>query len=63
MPVPKKKLSKSRQGSRRAHDALVPRNLGRCETCGGFKESHRACPDCGHYRGRQIFAVAKEEEV
>jgi large subunit ribosomal protein L32 len=60
---PKKKLSKSRTGMRRAHQALVAPNLSRCETCGASREPHRACPECGHYRGRQIFAVAKEEEV
>jgi large subunit ribosomal protein L32 len=60
---PKKKLSKSRSRMRRSHDALVAPGLSRCETCGAARQPHRACPECGHYRGRQIFAVEKEEEV
>ena len=48
---------------RRAHDALRSPMRSKCDNCGAPKEPHRACPECGHYRGRQIFAVEKEEEV
>ncbi len=63
MAVPKKKMSKPRQGMRRSHDALSAPNLSSCPQCSAPKASHRVCPECGHYRGRQIFAVEKEEEV
>jgi len=63
MAEPKKKLSKSRTRMRRAHDALPLPGLSTCPTCGATKRSHRVCPECGHYRGQQIFEVEKEDEV
>ncbi len=63
MAEPKKKTSKSRGGMRRSHDALPMPNLSACPQCGDPKESHRVCPSCGHYRGRQVFEVAAEDEV
>jgi large subunit ribosomal protein L32 len=63
MAVPKKKTSKSKTGMRRSHQALRRVLPGTCEQCGSAKESHRACPECGFYRGRQIFVVAEEEEA
>jgi large subunit ribosomal protein L32 len=63
MAVPKKRMSKSRSRMRRAHDALAMPNLSPCPQCGDPKESHRVCPSCGHYRGKQIFEVASEEEL
>jgi large subunit ribosomal protein L32 len=61
MAVPKKKMSKSRTRKRRSHDALKPPNRSICAQCGAPKEPHRVCAECGHYAGRQIFEVAKEE--
>jgi large subunit ribosomal protein L32 len=63
MAVPKKRTSKSKTRMRRSHRALRGALPGTCEQCGAARESHRACPGCGFYRGRQIFAVAEEEEV
>ena len=61
MAVPKKKMSKARTRMRRAHDSLSAPNRSACPQCGAPKESHRVCAACGHYRGEQIFEVAKEE--
>ena len=61
MAEPKKKKSKARTRMGRSHHALTAPNLSGCPKCGAPRESHRACPECGHYRGRQIFAVAEEE--
>ncbi len=63
MAVPKKKMSKSRTRMRRAHQALELPNRSACPQCGAPKEPHRVCAECGHYRGRQIFEVAKEDEA
>jgi large subunit ribosomal protein L32 len=63
MAVPKKRMSKSRSRMRRSHDALATPNLSPCPQCGDPKESHRVCPSCGHYRGKQIFEVAAEEKL
>jgi len=54
MAVPKKKVSKSRKGMRRSHDALTPPNVILC-SCGEATLPHRVCPSCGTYKGRQVL--------
>ena len=56
-PLPKRKLSKGRRDRRRAHDALGTPNLSTCSNCNKPILPHRACPSCGHYRGRQVVKV------
>jgi len=63
MAVPKKRMSKSRKRMRRSHDALSALNQSACPQCTAPRQSHRICPECGHYNGRQIFEVVKEDEV
>lgn len=57
MANPKRRHSKSRTGKRRAHDALTPVGTGECPQCHEPKLSHRVCPHCGYYRGRQVRPV------
>jgi len=59
MAVPMRKISKRRSRMRAAHHALLPRNLRPCARCGTPAPSHRVCPKCGYYRGREI--VNKED--
>jgi large subunit ribosomal protein L32 len=63
MPVPKKKLSKSKKRQRRSHHALRAPGLSTCAKCGAVCLPHRVCGSCGHYRGRQIVQVEKEEDL
>ncbi|MFQ5515176.1 MAG: 50S ribosomal protein L32 [Myxococcota bacterium] len=63
MAVPKKKTSKARKRMRRSHLALSPPSRSECPQCGAVKLPHHACGACGHYRGRQIFEVEREDEV
>lgn len=63
MAVPKKRKSKARSRMGRAHQGLATPNLSACPQCGSPKESHRVCPSCGHYRGRQVFEVESEEDL
>lgn len=63
MAVPKKKKSKPKTRMGRSHHALRAPGLSTCAQCGESKEPHRVCPSCGHYRGRQIFAVEAESEA
>ncbi len=61
MAVPKKKKSASRRDMRRAnHDRVSAPNLSACSNCGELMVSHRVCPACGYYRGRQVIAVAED---
>ncbi|CAM9110243.1 MAG: 50S ribosomal protein L32 [Mycoplasmatales bacterium] len=53
--VPKRKTSKQRKRTRRAHDALTPQNLVACKNCGEKIQQHRACKFCGFYKDRQVI--------
>lgn len=54
MPNPKRRHSKARRDKRRAHDALRQPAVSTCPECGEVKVPHRACPHCGHYKGREV---------
>ncbi len=53
MAVPKKKISKSRRGQRRSHNALTPVTVVEDKTSGELKRPHHVSSD-GHYDGRQV---------
>lgn len=56
MAVPKKKVSKSRRDSRRAHNFRVEApNLSICPNCKSPTLPHHVCPTCGQYQGRQVI--------
>jgi large subunit ribosomal protein L32 len=55
MAVPKKRTSRMRRDSRRAHDFLTfAAAVEACPSCGAPKLRHNLCSECGMYRGRQI---------
>jgi len=58
MAVPKSKVSKARKNKRRSNvwkmDAPA---LMKCPKCGEYKRTHRLCPSCGYYNGRQVVKV------
>ena len=56
-PLPKQKTSRTRRDKRRTHDSLKVTNMVQCSNCGEMRLPHRACPDCGHYKGREVFEV------
>lgn len=53
MAVPKRRTSKSRSRSRRAHWKATAPTLVECPQCHQAKLAHRACRHCGYYNGRQ----------
>ena len=53
--LPKQRISHARQGERRAHHSLDLPQLVACPQCKKPRLSHHACPNCGTYRGRQVF--------
>lgn len=57
MAHPKRKTSKARRDKRRTHQKLTDPTLVTCPNCGEKHLRHRACPECGHYRGRQVITV------
>ena len=61
MAVPKRRKSKSRRDMRRAnHDRRSAPTLSACPNCEELKLSHRVCPACGHYKGREVVAVERD---
>jgi large subunit ribosomal protein L32 len=56
-PLPKKKTAKARQGDRRAHLGIVPPVLQNCPQCHSPVVSHRVCPTCGVYKGREVIEI------
>ncbi|MBE0460266.1 MAG: 50S ribosomal protein L32 [Acidobacteriota bacterium] len=60
MPNPKRRHSHSRKNKRRTHDALTVPSLSLCSNCGTPKLPHRACPECGYYKERQVLEGTEE---
>lgn len=54
MPVPKKRVSRTRRDKRRSHKSLNPANVNRCPQCDELMVPHRICPSCGFYKGRTV---------
>ena len=58
MGVPKRKPSHSRQRQRRAYNSVLTLpQLTTCPQCAAPYASHRVCPACGFYNGRQVINV------
>ncbi|MBF0188857.1 MAG: 50S ribosomal protein L32 [Magnetococcales bacterium] len=60
MAVPKHKISKSRRGLRRSHDAIAASSLSTCPNCQESKQPHRVCMKCGWYKDREVLTVDDE---
>ena len=60
MPNPKRRHSKRRTATRRAHDAITGVTLSECPNCHERKLPHRACPKCGQYRGKAVQKSAED---
>ena len=61
MAVPKRKKSKSRVRMRRAQKKATIASVTACVECGSPRQSHRACKNCGMYRGRKVLTIAIAE--
>jgi len=55
MANPKRKFSKARTGKRRSMWKIDSVNVSVCPQCQQAKQSHRLCPKCGYYRGKEII--------
>jgi len=63
MAVPQNKITRSRRGNRRSHDALVAGNPNECANCGELKRPHHVCAACGHYDDREVIAVGDDIDL
>jgi large subunit ribosomal protein L32 len=55
MPVPKRKLSRSRRDKRSANKGIKPKSVSACQTCQAPLMSHQVCPECGYYKGKKVL--------
>ena len=61
MPNPKRRHSKTRTRTRRAHDALVVPQYYLDKETGEAKQPHRIDLTTGEYKGRKILEVKEKE--
>jgi len=61
-PHPKRKQSPGRRDRRRAHDGLQARALVQCSNCGEMRLPHTVCPNCGHYKGREVVNLEEKKK-
>tara|TARA_B100000315_G_scaffold260931_1_gene327658 strand:- start:21011 stop:21193 length:183 start_codon:yes stop_codon:yes gene_type:complete len=54
MALPKRRISKARGRKRRTHWKGKLPTINECPQCGQMKIPHRACPNCGYYKGRPV---------
>ena len=69
MAVPRKKISIHKKHLR--HSTWLRLNLNKltdkyaqvkCTNCGKYKLSHRVCPACGYYAGKQILTIKSKSK-
>lgn len=54
--VPFRRTSKMKKRMRNSHSALTVPGMIVCPNCGELTLSHRACANCGFYKGKQVVA-------
>lgn len=66
---PKKKISQAKGRTR--HSTWERLNIQRmvkthqistCKNCGAKKLSHRVCPVCGYYKGKQVLTIKSKSK-
>ena len=64
MAVPKRRTSHARQGKRRSHLHVKPKQNTYCNNCGNPILAHYVCWKCGwlNSQGREAVPVEEEEE-
>ncbi len=60
--VPARRVSKTAKRARRTHLKKEAPTVTTCKNCGATLAPHRACPNCGSYKGKEVIKVNKEEK-
>jgi len=55
------RVNRAHSGNRRSHIKATEPRLTKCD-CGAISLRHRACQECGKYRGRQVIDVVARTE-
>ncbi|MEI8013176.1 MAG: 50S ribosomal protein L32 [Candidatus Omnitrophota bacterium] len=59
MGVPKRKMSKMKRRRRVSANHYKGVQATTCTVCGKAVKTHRVCPSCGMYKGKQIITVSE----
>ncbi|MEI7562405.1 MAG: 50S ribosomal protein L32 [bacterium] len=66
---PKKKISQAQGRSRHStRERLNMKRMtnsyqiGKCANCGAKKLTHRVCPVCGFYKGKQVITIKSKSK-
>ncbi|HRX63786.1 MAG TPA: 50S ribosomal protein L32 [Candidatus Absconditabacterales bacterium] len=66
---PRKKISKHKSRTRHStRERLALKKLSKkystskCNNCGKTKLSHRVCPHCGYYKGKQVITIKSKSK-
>lgn len=62
MAVPFRRTSKTKKRMRRTHLKKVAAGLVTCPNCKEAIRPHRACPNCGFYKGKEVIKVSEAKE-
>ena len=61
MASPQNRVSKMRKRQRVASlEKAIVAAVQTCPVCGGMRQSHHVCPNCGTYKGRKVLAVGEK---
>ena len=60
---PKKKISRVRGRTRRAHLSVTLPQLVICPNCKHLKPPHIACPECGFYGAKKILITKTDKRI
>ena len=60
MALPFRRTGKTAKRMRRSHFKLEVEGIVKCPHCGAYVQSHRVCPECGYYDGKDVLGLKKE---
>lgn len=60
MSVQKQRHTKTRRDRKRERFAIKPTAVQTCPKCKKEMAAHRACPNCGFYKGREVVNTLKK---
>lgn len=63
MPVPKRKVSKSRRDQRSANKGITPGTFTLCSHCGVALNQHTVCKECGYYKGKKVLKTKADRAL
>ncbi len=61
MAVPFRRTSKTKKRMRRTHLKKDAPTLSTCPNCKALIQPHRACSECGYYKGKEVLTVSEKE--